>query len=35
MEFIKKSTEDGQIKNYQGMFIEAQSDGLNTYRFIF
>ena len=28
MEFIKKSTEDGQIKNYQGMFIEAQSDGL-------
>ena len=30
MEFIKKATEDGQIKNYQGMFIEAQSDGLTT-----
>ena len=27
MEFIKKQTEDGQIKNYQGMFIEAQGDG--------
>ncbi len=30
MSFIKKQTEDGQIKNYQGMFIEAQSDGLDT-----
>ena len=34
MAFIKKATEDGQIKNYQGMFIEAQSDGLE-HRIIF
>ena len=26
MAFIQKTTEDGQIKNYQGMFIEAQMD---------
>ena len=30
MQFIKKQTEDGQIKNYQGMFIEAQGDNLDT-----
>ena len=30
MAFIKKNTQNNAIKNYAGMFIEAQSDGLDN-----
>ena len=30
MSFIKKNTQNNAIKNYAGMFIEAQSDGLDN-----
>ena len=30
MAFIKKNTEDNAIKNYSGLFIEAQADNLST-----
>ena len=30
MAFIKKNTENNAIKNYSGLFIEAQADDLST-----